>query len=100
MATREEITKILRENFFHLASEYGVKRIGLFGSYAKDAPTESSDVDIVVEFARPIGFRFVEFAEYIESLVDKRVDILTPAGIQGIRVEKIAKSIQESIVYV
>jgi predicted nucleotidyltransferase len=100
MATKEEITKILQENFSYLASEYGVKRIGLFGSYAKDVPTESSDVDIVVEFARPIGFRFAEFAEYIEGLLDKRVDILTPAGIQGIRIEQIARSIQESIVYV
>jgi predicted nucleotidyltransferase len=63
-------------------------------------PPESSDVDIVVEFDRPIGFRFVEFAEYLESLLGKRVDVLTPAGIQGIRIERIARDIQESTVYV
>ena len=64
MLTKEEITGVLRENLAYLASEYGVERIGLCGSYAKDMPTESSDVDIVVEFARPIGFRFAEFAEF------------------------------------
>jgi len=63
-------------------------------------PTATSDVDIVVEFERPIGFRFVELAEYLERLLDKSVDVLTPAGIQGIRIEQIAKSITESIVYV
>lgn len=100
MLTKEEIIKALRENYPYLASEYGVKRIGLFGSYAKDIPTETSDIDIVAEFGRPIGFRFAEFAEYLESLLGKRVDVLTPAGVQGIRIERIAKSIEESTVYV
>jgi predicted nucleotidyltransferase len=100
MLTRERITQVLRENYAYLASEYGVKRIGLFGSYAKGKPTEMSDVDIIVEFERPIGFRFVEFGEYIEGLLGKRVDILTPAGIQGIRIDRVAKSIEESTVYV
>ena len=54
MMTREQLMEVLRENFPYLGSEYGVKRIGLFGSYAKDKPTEASDVDIVVEFDRPI----------------------------------------------
>ena len=100
MLTREDITRILREKYPFLVSEYVVKRIGLFGSYAKGISTETSDIDLVVEFERPIGFRFVEFSEYIESLLGKRVDILTPAGIHGIRIERIARSIEESTVYV
>lgn len=100
MLTKQGITKVLREQVPYLASEYGVKRIGLFGSYAQGIPTEQSDVDIVVEFERPIGFRFTEFAEYLEGLLGKRVDVLTPAGIRGIRIDHIAKSIEESIVYV
>jgi predicted nucleotidyltransferase len=91
---------LLQENYAYLASEYGVKRIGLFGSYAKGVPAETSDIDIIVEFERPIGFRFIEFGEYIEGLLGKRVDILTPAGIQGIRIDRVAKSIKESTVYV
>ena len=100
MLTKEEIIRVLQENSPYLASEYGVKRIGLFGSYAKDTPTETSDVDIVAEFDRPIGFRFAEFTEYLESLLGKHVDVLTPGGIQGIRIEGIAESIKESTVYV
>lgn len=100
MLTREEITKILQENYPYLASEYGVKRLGLFGSYVKGLSTENSDIDIVVEFDRPIGFKFVELTEYLEKLFGKSVDVLTPAGIRGIRVERIAKSIEENILYV
>lgn len=100
MLTRERITEILREKHPYLVSEYGVKRIGIFGSFARGTPTEASDVDIVVEFERPIGFKFIEFSEYLESLLGRDVDVLTHAGIQGIRVDRIARSIEESIVYV
>ena len=55
MFTKEGITKVLRENYPYLAAEYGVKRIGLFGSYAKDTPTEASDIDLVVEFEHPLA---------------------------------------------
>lgn len=100
MLTKDRIITVLRENLANLAADYGVRRIGLFGSYAKDTPTEKSDVDLVVEFDRPIGFRFAEFAEHLERLLGSRVDLLTPAGIRGIRIERIAKSIEESTVYV
>jgi len=98
--SKEKVAELLREKYPYLVSEYGVKRIGLFGSYAKGTPGETSDVDVVVEFARPIGFRFVEFAEYLESLLGRKVDVLTPAGLQGIRVAGIAEEIEKSLVYV
>lgn len=98
--SKEKVAELLREKYPYLVSEYGVRRIGLFGSYAKGTPSETSDVDVVVEFARPIGLRFVEFAEYLESLLGKRVDVLTPAGVQGIRIARIAEEIEKSLVYV
>ena len=100
MLTKEEARGILKEHYPYLSLQYGVKRIGLFGSYAKDEPTENSDIDIVVEFERSIGFRFAELAEYLENILGKSVDILTPAGIQGIRNKRITRSIEESIIYV
>lgn len=98
--SKEKVAELLREKYPYLVSEYGVKRIGLFGSYAKGTPSETSDVDMVVEFARPIGLRFVEFAEYLESLLGKRVDVLIPAGVQGIRIARIAEEIEKSLVCV
>ncbi len=100
MLTREQVIQLLRDNYPHLVTEYGVKRIGLFGSYAKGSPNEQSDVDVVVEFERPIGFKFIELTEYLESLFDRKVDVLTPAGLQAIRLGQVAQNIAESIVYV
>ncbi len=100
MLTKEQIVKLLREKYPYLASEYGVKRVGIFGSYAKGLPDEASDVDIIVEFEHPIGFKFIELVEYLEHLLGTKVDVLTPAGFQGIRVPRIAQDISESIVYV
>lgn len=100
MLTGEKIVEILREYYPYLVAEFGVKRMGLFGSYVKGQPNEASDIDVLVEFDRPIGFKFIGFAEYLESLLGRKVDVLTPAGIQGIRIARVAKDIADSIVYV
>lgn len=100
MLTKEAIAQILRKNQPYLATEYGVKRIGLFGSYIKGTSNESSDIDLVIEFERPIGFKFIELSDYLEQLLGSKVDILTPAGIEGIRVARVAQDIKESVVYV
>ena len=100
MLTKEKIQNLLRENYPRLVAEYGVKKIGLFGSYAKGVPGVASDVDLVVEFDRPIGLKFVDFAEDLETLLGRRVDILTTAGLQGIRIDRVAEDIAQSVVYV
>ena len=100
MLTKREITEILHEKYPHLADEYSVKQIGLFGSYAKDVAQKTSDIDLIVEFERPIGFKFIELTEYLETILGQKVDVLTPAGLEGIRNASIAKNIKESIEYV
>lgn len=71
------------------------------GSTAAEAQADAkSDVDFVVEFERPIGFRFFDLIDYLEQLLGRKVDLLTPVGLQAIRRERVAKSITESIVYV
>jgi len=100
MLTRETIVSRLRENYPYLTTEYGVKRIGLFGSFAKGTADEASDIDMVVEFQRPVGFKFIELIDYLEQLFGRKVDVLTPVGVQAIRVPGVASSITEGIVYV
>lgn len=100
MLTQKRVVELLREQSAYLSSEFGIRKIGLFGSFAAGHPGEQSDIDLLVEFERPIGLRFMELAEYLEKLLGRKVDLLTPAGIQGIRRKSMAKSIRESIVYV
>jgi len=97
---REELLALLRQHYSDLAAKYGVKRIGLFGSYAQGEPSETSDIDLIVEFERPIGFQFVELAEYLENLLGRKVDLLTPVGVRGIRLPEVASEIERSIIYV
>ena len=100
MMTRQQLIDILRQQLPYLSAEYGITRLGIFGSYAKGVVREQSDIDLVVEFKTPLGLRFVEFTDYLEQLFHTPVDVLTPAGIQAIRNAAVARSIQESIVYV
>jgi len=96
----EQLTDIIRRELPYLMEHFGVKRIGFFGSFARGTSRSDSDVDILVEFERPVGFKFMEFADHLEQALGKKVDILTPAGLQSIRVKRIAREIEESVVYV
>lgn len=100
MTRKEQITALLSEKRAYLRAEFGVERIGLFGSHRKGASSSTSDVDLVIEFSRPIGYRYFKLAEYLENLLGAPVDILTPAGIDGIRVPRVAHEIRDSVEYV
>lgn len=97
--TKADILDVLRQHQPDLG-RLGVKTIALFGSYAKDAQTESSDLDFVVEFFTPTYDNFAALQELLEQLFARRVDILTPAGIESIRVPRIAEDIRRSLVHV
>jgi predicted nucleotidyltransferase len=100
LLTRDRAIQLLRENQDYIRNEFGVSRIGLFGSVARDQSNDLSDVDVVVEFNRPIGFRFMDLADYLEDLLGRKVDLLTSAGIQAIRFQHVSKNISEGVVYV
>jgi len=57
-------------------------------------------IGIIAEFELPIGFKFVEFPEYLEDVLDKKVDVLTPDGVCRIRVANTAREIVERIEYI
>lgn len=98
--TKNILLSRLREKLPYLKQAYGVARIGVFGSFAHDTADGHSDVDLVFEFERPIGFQFVELAEYLEQYLDRNVDILTPDGVKSIRVNGVIQNINNSIIYV
>ncbi len=100
MKTSNEILKLIKDNYNYLSTEYGVKKIRLFGSAAKGTATKESDVDILIEFNKPIGFKFVRLVEYLEEILGKKVDVITKDGLNNIRIKNIAENIKASLVYV
>jgi len=61
----------------HIQREYAVKTVGLFGSFADGTNTEGSDVDILVEFEKPIGWKFFKLEKYLEKTLNRKIDLVT-----------------------
>lgn len=100
MAYREEIIQKIKNQFPYLSARFGVKRIGLFGSVAERMETGESDIDLIVEFDRPIGLKFISMVEYLEGIFGRKVDVLTREGLRSIRIEAVSSDIKKNIIYV
>jgi predicted nucleotidyltransferase len=75
---RAEAIEILRSQRTVLAERYGARSLALFGSVARDEARPDSDVDILVEFERPVGlFGLFELQDYLEALLGCKVDLGT-----------------------
>ncbi len=80
--TRDEILEALASQH-SLFERYGVSAVSLFGSVARGEPTEESDIDLLVEFSRPIGLlQFVELKRILEEVFERSVDLVTPKALK------------------
>ena len=82
MKTKAEILSILQREKPELMRCYGLKRLALFGSYAREDQREDSDVDILVEIETPIGLGFVELADRIEDALGIRTEVVSRRAIK------------------
>jgi predicted nucleotidyltransferase len=74
----DQITQILQLQHTELKQKYGVRSLSLFGSVARDEDGPASDVDLLVEFDRPVGyFGLFALQDYLESLLGCKVDLGT-----------------------
>jgi len=97
--TGQEIVEALKEHS-DILRKYTVNKIGLFGSYARGEQRKHSDIDFLVEFEEPSFDNFMGLLYSLEDLFGRKVEILTPAGIESIRINQIKEEIKKSIVYV
>lgn len=76
------VTDLLKAHQAELRN-FGVARLGLFGSFVRDEATPQSDVDILVEFgADKKGFAvFMELAFRLEDMLGRRVELVTPESL-------------------
>lgn len=96
MRNLDEIKKVIQQHKPELASEYQVKEIGIFGSYARGEQQPESDLDILVEFSVPVGFKFIHLADFLEQILGLKIDITTPDAIKPNR----RKYIEQDLIYV
>ena len=82
--------KIINAHRRTLKNKYHVGEIGIFGSVAKGISRAGSDVDIVVQFSKPIGmFAFLELEEYLGDVLGKKVDLVTKQSLKPLIKEEI-----------
>ncbi|GIO41586.1 nucleotidyltransferase family protein [Paenibacillus apis] len=91
---REDIENKLKIEKRFLMDRFYVSKIGLFGSFARDEQTETSDIDLLVEFSRPVGFEFLDLKDYLESVFDREVDLVTPNAIKPYMRDEILSEVQ------
>ncbi len=94
---KEAIFRQLRNNRAVL-DRYGVHKIGLFGSFAAGKQTESSDIDLYVEFEQPTLHNLVGLCDELEGVFQRKVDVLTRGALEGIRVPEVVESIRKSLI--
>ncbi len=83
MNKQDEILRVLKELKPEIKAKYKVKEIGIFGSFVREEQSETSDIDILVEFEAPIGlFKFLELEEYLESRLGRKVDLVSKKGLK------------------
>lgn len=82
METPQEIESKIRAVKPYLRDEFGIEQIGYFGSFAKGDYREDSDLDVLVEFSRKIGWKFFDLKDYLESVIGRKIDLVTERSLK------------------
>jgi predicted nucleotidyltransferase len=96
-STRQDILSSLKNLKGEVAREYFVKTIGVFGSVARSEETEQSDLDLLVEFSKPVGFvTFMRLENFLSERLGERVDLVTADSLKPM----IRQDVLDEVVYV
>ena len=74
--TRKDILQTLAKFQRDRRDEFGIVRLGIFGSTARDQTDEQSDVDVVVELAYPDMFALIGIKQELEAMLNRPVDVV------------------------
>jgi predicted nucleotidyltransferase len=87
---QDTLLQTLKQKNAELTTKFGVKSLSLFGSVARNEATSTSDVDLLVEFNRPMGyFGLFALQDYLEKLLGCPVDLGTPDSLKPYIKERI-----------
>ena len=78
---RDYILSLLKVYFSHNKNKYGIERMGLFGSFARNEARPDSDVDILISLKRPNLFTYAIISEQLETVFGRHVDLISEKAI-------------------
>jgi predicted nucleotidyltransferase len=96
MKTLQDMRSVLLKHKDQLFAEYPIKSMAIFGSFARNEQTESSDLDLMVEFNDKIGIQFIDLADELENYIGLRVDLVSREGIK----DRYFQAIKSDLMYV
>ena len=83
MSEKDEILRVLRAGLPDLQQRWPIRSLAVFGSMARGEASAASDIDILVEFERPIGLSaFIALEASLAGLVGRRVDLVSRAALK------------------
>jgi predicted nucleotidyltransferase len=91
---KQQIEKILKSQKQYLEEHFYVTKIWMFGSFVRSEEREDSDVDLLVEFNRPVGFEFIHLKLYLESVIGRKVDLVTEDALKPLIKDQILSEVQ------
>lgn len=92
----ETLKQKIREKKAYYRNNYSVKEIGIFGSVLRGESTSESDLDILVEFEKPVDlFQFIELEEDLSHITGSKVDLVSKKSLKPF----IGKRILEEVSY-
>ncbi|MDP2362549.1 MAG: nucleotidyltransferase family protein, partial [Ignavibacteria bacterium] len=94
--SKTEIVNKLNELKPMLQKDYAVKRIGLFGSFSDNTFNDESDIDILVELEKPIGWKIFSLEIFLEEIFNRKIDLVTKNALK----EQFKNNILNQIQYV
>jgi predicted nucleotidyltransferase len=94
MISRSNILERLYELKPFLQKEYSVKSIGLFGSFSDNSFSEESDIDILVELEKPIGWKYFTLEIFLEKTLGRKIDLVTRNALKDQIKDKILKQVK------
>ena len=81
---KRDVIRILKKQGKELEEHFNVASLSLFGSVARDEASVDSDVDLLVEFSKPVGlFQFIELQQRLEELLGCKVDLGTSRSLKS-----------------
>ncbi len=96
MSELTTIKQILENLKPELSEKFHVSSIGIFGSVARNEMRIDSDLDIIVDFDQPIGIGFIDLANFLETKVNRSVDLVSRKGVK----QPYFEAIEKDIIYV
>ena len=79
-----------------IAEKFHVSKLGYFGSFVRGDHSKESDLDLLVEFSKPVGWSFFKLEKFLEESLGLPVDIVTKEGLKI----RIRESILDKVIYI